>query len=108
MTCHNTKDNAGLKIYIPFSKTMTIILVYFLFLSIVFYWNKNLKLYFSLADTAAKNRQKYLIITKLRRLPCLFRDFFKYKTFVSCRRPYFTPVRAEVAFSFEKLTNEPS
>ena len=34
--------------------------------------------------------------------------FLKYKTFVSRRRPYFTPLRAEVTISFEKLTDEQS
>ena len=31
MTCHNTKDNAGLYRFIPDSKTITIIVVSFLF-----------------------------------------------------------------------------
>ena len=41
MTCHDTKDNAGLYRfrYVNFSKTITIILVSFLLLYIVFYWN---------------------------------------------------------------------
>ena len=57
MTCHDTKDNAGLYNFTYlFSKTITIILVSFLFSYIVVYWNKNLKLCFSLADTAVKNR----------------------------------------------------
>ena len=34
---------------------------------------------FSLADTAVKNREKYLINIK-ERLPCLFSDFIKYRT----------------------------
>ena len=42
------------------------------------------------------------------RLPCLFSDFIKSKTIVLRRRPYFTPVRAKVTISFEKLPNEPS
>ena len=42
------------------------------------------------------------------RLPCLFSDFLKYKSIISRRRPYFTPVRAQLTISFEKLTNEPS
>ena len=37
---------------------------------------------------------------KLRQLPCLFRDFLKYKTFVLHHRPYFLPVRAEVTILF--------
>ena len=45
-----------LRIYIPFSKRITIIIVSFLFLYIVFYWNKSLKSCFSLVDTAVKNR----------------------------------------------------
>ena len=61
---------------------------------------------FSLADTAVKNRYKYLINIK-EWLPCLFSDFLKYKTIVLRRRPYFTPVRAKVTIAFEKLTNEP-
>ena len=47
MTCHDT---------IPFSKTITIILVPFLVLiHLLFYWNKNLKLFFNLADRAVNN-----------------------------------------------------
>ena len=37
--------------FIPVYKTITIIVVSLLFLYIVFYWNNNLKLCFSLADT---------------------------------------------------------
>ena len=51
MTCHDTENNAGLCGFIPVSKTITIIVVV---LNIVFYWNNNLKLCFSLADTAVK------------------------------------------------------
>ena len=57
MTCYDTKDNAGLYRYFSDSKTITIIVVSF-FLYIVFYWNKDLKLCFSLADTAVKKQVK--------------------------------------------------
>ena len=52
MTCHDAKDNAGLKDIIPVSKTNNnhknnrI----FTFLYIAFYWKNNLKLCFSLAE----------------------------------------------------------
>ena len=60
MTCHDTKDNAGLYRFIPDSKTTTIIVVSFLFYTSHFYWNKNLKLCFNLADTAIKKQVKIL------------------------------------------------
>ena len=57
MTCHNTKDNAGLYRFIPDSKTITIIVVSFLFYaSYVTGIYNNLKLCFSLADKAVKKR----------------------------------------------------
>ena len=101
MTCDDTKDNAGIYIFIPVSKTITIIVVSFHFLYIVFYWNYNVKLFFSLADTAVKKKkqqqqqqkkqEKYMINIK-KRLPCLFSNFLKYETIVSpLARPYFTP-----------------
>ena len=34
--------------------------------------------------------------------------FFNYKTIVSRRQPYFTPVRTKATISFETLTNVPS
>ena len=52
---YDTNDNAELCGFIPFSKTITII-VFSSLLNIVFYWNNNLKLCFSPADTAVKNR----------------------------------------------------
>ena len=57
MTCYDTKDNAGLYRFIPDSKTITIIVVSFLFYTSYFtgIYN-NLKLCFSLTDTAVKNR----------------------------------------------------
>ena len=57
MTCYDTKDNAGLYRFIPDSKTITIIVVSFLFYTLYFtgIYN-NLKLSFSLTDTAVKNR----------------------------------------------------
>ena len=63
---------------------------------------------FSLADTAVKNKGKNILINIKERLPCLFSDFSKYKIIVLRRRPYFTPVRANVTICLEKLTNEPS
>ena len=58
MTGDDTKDNAGIYIFIPVSKTITIIVVSFLFLYIVFYWNYIVKLFFSLANTAVKKQNK--------------------------------------------------
>ena len=59
MTCHNTKDNAGLYRFIPDSKTITIVVVSFLFFfHIIFYSNNNFKLCFSLADTAVRKQVK--------------------------------------------------
>ena len=55
MTCHETKDNPGLVDLYPFLKYHNNSGI-FSFLYIVFYWNNNLKLCFSLADTAVKNR----------------------------------------------------
>ena len=57
MTCYDMKDNAGLYRFIPDSKTITIIVVSFLFYTSYFtgIYN-NLKLCFSLTDTAVKNR----------------------------------------------------
>ena len=92
MTCDDTKDNAGIYIFILVSKTITIIVVSFLFLYIVFYWNYNVKLFFSLADTAVKKKKEKYIINIKEQLPCLFSIFLKYKTIVSrLDRPYFTP-----------------
>ena len=55
MTCHETKlDNAILVDLYPFLKHRNSSGI-FSFLYIVFYWNNNLKLCFSLADTAVKN-----------------------------------------------------
>ena len=45
LTCHDTKDSAGL-----FNNSRIS------FLNIVFYWNYNLTLCFSLADTKVNNR----------------------------------------------------
>ena len=75
MTCHDTKDNAGLKILYPFLKQITITKNnhIFSFLYIVFYWKNNLKLCFSLADTGVKSLLKYYISIK-ERLLCLFND----------------------------------
>ena len=56
MTCHDTKENSVLYRFIPDSKTITIICRLFSFLYIIFYWNNNLKLCYSLTDTAVKNR----------------------------------------------------
>ena len=55
MTCHETKDDARLVDLYPFLKHHNNSGI-FSFLYIVFYWNNNLKLCFSLADTAVKNR----------------------------------------------------
>ena len=59
MTCYDTKDNAGLYRFtgIPDSKTIIIIVFSFLFYTSYFtgIYN-NLKLCFSLTDTAVKNR----------------------------------------------------
>ena len=56
MTCYDTEDNAGLYRFIPNSKTITIIVISFLFYTSYFtgIYN-NLKLCFSLTDTAVKN-----------------------------------------------------
>ena len=59
MTCHDTKDNAGLTDFIPVSKTITKNNHIFSFLYIVFYWKNNLKLYIGLADTSVKSLLKY-------------------------------------------------
>ena len=59
ITCHDTKENAGLIDFIPVSKTITKNKRIFSFLYIVFYWKNNLKLCFSLADTAVKSLLKY-------------------------------------------------
>ena len=59
MTCHDTKDDAGLTDFIPVSKTITKNNRIFSFLYIVFYWKNNLKLCISLADTAVKSLLKY-------------------------------------------------
>ena len=53
MTCHETKGNARLVDLYPFLKHHSNSGI-FSFLYIVFYWNNNLKLCFSLADTAVK------------------------------------------------------
>ena len=63
MTCDDTKDNAGIYIFIPVFKTITIIVVSFLFLYIVFYWSYIVKLFFSLANTAVKKK----IIIKIKK-----------------------------------------
>ena len=55
MTCHETKDDARLVDLYPFLKQHNNSGI-FSFLYIVFYWKNNLKLFFSLADTAVKNR----------------------------------------------------
>ena len=55
MTCHETKDNPRLVDLYPFLKHHNNSGI-FSFLYIGFYWNNNLKLCFSLADTAVKNR----------------------------------------------------
>ena len=55
MTCHETKDNPRLVDLYPFLKHQNNSGI-FSFLYNVFYWNNNLKLCFSLADTAVKNR----------------------------------------------------
>ena len=105
MTCYDTKDNAGLYRFIPDSKTITIIVVSFLFYTSYFtgIYN-NLPLRFSLTDTAVKNRWKYLINMK-EWLLCLFSVFSKYKTIVLRCRLYFMPVRAKLTICFEKLMN---
>ena len=102
MTCHDTKDNAGLIDCIPVSKTNNnhnnnrI----FSFLCIVFYWKNDLKLCFSLADTGVKSLPKILNYHK-RATPVFIQRFIN-------RRPHFTPVSAEVSISFEKLTSHPN
>ena len=48
MNCHDTKDNSGQNNHNN-SRISS-------FLNIVFYWNNNPKLCFSLADTAVRNR----------------------------------------------------
>ena len=53
--CHETKDNPRLVDLYPFLKHHNNSGI-FSFLYIGFYWNDNLKLCFSLADTAVKNR----------------------------------------------------
>ena len=60
MTCHGTKDNAGLIDFIPVSKTINNDKNnrFFSFLCIVFYWKSNLKLRFSLADMGVKSLLK--------------------------------------------------
>ena len=50
MTCLDKKDNAGQSNHNN-SRISS-------FLNIVFYWNNNLKLFFSLADTAVKKQVK--------------------------------------------------
>ena len=56
----------------------------------------------------SRKKQVKVFNSHQERLPCLFGDFLKKETIVSRRRPYFTPVRAKVTISFEKLTNKPS
>ena len=104
MPCHDTKGSAGLHRFIPDSKTITINRHLFSFLYIAFYWNNNL----SYVLASQKKKGKHILINTKERLPCLFRDFSKYKTIVLRRRPYFTPVRANVTICLEKLTYEPS
>ena len=87
MTCDDTKDNAGIYIFILVSKTVTIIVVSFLFLYIVFYWNYNVKLFFSLADTAVKKKKEKYIINIKEQLPCLFSIFFKIQNYCFASRP---------------------
>ena len=60
----------------PFLKQSVVVL------NIVFYWNNNLKLCFSLADTAVKNRLKYLINIKTYKSDSVFTQrFFKIQNY---------------------------
>ena len=59
MTCYDTKDNAGLYRFIPDSKTITIIVVSFLFYTSYFTGMAILSYVLAsqtIADTAVKNR----------------------------------------------------
>ena len=80
MTCHETKDNPRLVDLYPFLKHHNNSGI-FSFLYIVFYWNNNLKLCFSLADTAVKKQVKIYLLNLKEGLPCLFSDFFKIQNY---------------------------
>ena len=90
MPCHDTKDNAGLYRFISASKTITTIVVSFLFYKSYFTGITILVMFWPRRHSSKKS------------------DFSKYKTIVLRRRPYFTPVRGKVTICFERLTNEPS
>ena len=89
MPYHDTKDNAGFYRFIPDSRTITIIVVSFLFY-ISYFTGITILVMFQPRRHSSKKKKKAkvkIFINIKERLPRLFSDFSKYKTIVLRRRP---------------------